>query len=112
MRLKPGEAKNSWLTGTAAWNWVAISQHILGIHPDYNGLRVDPCIPSGWDGYEVTRIFRGATYRITVRNPHHLYRGVQSLRVNGREVVGNLVPPAGAGEIVEVEAVLNSQTGE
>src|SRR5690554_3449049 len=66
-----GEAKNSWLTGTAAWNFVAVSQWILGIRPDYDGLIIDPCIPSDWNGFTVTRKFRGATYRITVKNPSH-----------------------------------------
>jgi cellobiose phosphorylase len=62
-----GEAKNSWLTGTAAWNYVAITQWILGIRPEFDGLRVDPVIPSGWPGFTATRRFRGATYEITVR---------------------------------------------
>ena len=62
-----GEAKNSWLTGTAAWNFVAISQWILGIIPEYDGLKVDPCIPKAWDGYTVTRWYRGANYIINVK---------------------------------------------
>jgi cellobiose phosphorylase len=111
--FKPGEAKNSWLTGTAAWNWVAISQNILGIQPDYEGLVVDPCIPSDWDGFEVTRVYRGASYRIAVRNPDHVCRGVTSLRVNGEEIFGNLVPLAGPGEVVNVEAVMSvAERGE
>ena len=61
-----GEAKNSWLTGTAAWNFVAISQWILGIRSDYNGLIIDPCIPSDWNGFNITRKFRGSTYKIEV----------------------------------------------
>ena len=65
----PGEAKNSWLTGTAAWNYVAITQWILGIRPELDGLRVDPVLPSEWSGYRATRRFRGATYEITVRKP-------------------------------------------
>ena len=65
-----GEAKNSWLTGTAAWNFVAISQWILGIRPDHAGLRVDPVLPAAWDGFDAVRVFRGATYRIKVcRSP-------------------------------------------
>ena len=59
-----GEAKNSWLTGTAAWNFVAISQWILGIRPDHGGLRVDPVLPAAWEGFSAVRVFRGATYRI------------------------------------------------
>ena len=66
---KPGEAKNSWLTGTAAWNWLAITQHILGIQPTYNGLVINPCIPSSMKEFTVTRKFRDAEYTITVLNP-------------------------------------------
>ena len=67
---KPGEGKNSWLTGTAAWNWLVISQHILGIQPTYEGLRVNPCIPSDLKEYKVTRKWRDAEYIITVQNPN------------------------------------------
>jgi cellobiose phosphorylase len=67
----PGEAKNSWLTGTAAWSFVDISQFILGIQPDYDGLRIRPCLPDWLEEYTVTRIFRGATYHIHVVNQHH-----------------------------------------
>ena len=67
---KPGEGKNSWLTGTAAWNWLVISQHILGIQPTYEGLRVNPCIPADLKEYTVTRKWRDAEYRITVQNPN------------------------------------------
>ena len=67
---KPGEGKNSWLTGTAAWNWLVISQHILGIQPTYEGLRINPCIPSDLKRYTVTRKWRDAEYEITVQNPN------------------------------------------
>jgi cellobiose phosphorylase len=67
--VKPGEAKNSWLTGTAAWNWLTITQHILGIQPTYNGLLVDPCIPSTLKEYTVVRKFRDAEYTLTILNP-------------------------------------------
>ncbi len=67
---KPGEGKNSWLTGTAAWNWLVISQHILGIRPTYNGLMVNPCIPSNLKEYTVTRKWREAEYVISVKNPN------------------------------------------
>ena len=67
---KPGEGKNSWLTGTAAWNWLTISQHILGIRPTYEGLMINPCIPSDLKEYKVTRKWRDAEYIITVKNPH------------------------------------------
>lgn len=89
---RPGEAKNSWLTGTAAWNWCAVTQFILGIRPDYDGLRVDPCIPDSWPGYEVDRTFRGARYHIKVENPARVCRGVRTVTVNGKPVEGNLIP--------------------
>ena len=101
---KPGEAKNSWLTGTAAWNWYAITQFILSIKPGYDGLEINPCIPKEWDGYEVNRKFRGADYKIIVKNPDHLNRGVKTLMLNGKEIAGNVVPmqPAGSSNVVEV----------
>ena len=89
---KPGEAKNSWLTGTAAWNWYAITQFILGIKPSYNGLIVDPCICSEWKEYTVHRRFRGSSYEITVQNPSGVCRGIVSMTVDGVAVEGNLVP--------------------
>jgi cellobiose phosphorylase len=86
-----GEAKNSWLTGTAAWNYVAITQWILGIRPEFDGLRIDPCIPPEWDGFSAERIFRGCRLNITVHNPHHVSRGVLKMVVDGVPVEGNLL---------------------
>ncbi len=106
-----GEAKNSWLTGTAAWNYVAITQWILGIRPELNGLRVDPVIPSSWPGFTATRRFRDATYQITVRRAGTLDSGIAegaSVTVNGERVVGTLLPLAPAGDTVRVEVVLPS----
>ena len=107
----PGEAKNSWLTGTAAWNYHAITEHILGVKPDYDGLRIDPCVPHDWDGFEVTRRFRGATYRIRVSNPEHVSKGVASLTVNGEAVDGALIPLQSAGTTCEVDVVMGAATG-
>ena len=87
-----GEAKNSWLTGTAAWNFVAVSQYILGIKPEYNGLKIDPSIPHEWDGFTASRLFRGATYEITVKNPDHVCHGVKSVTVDGKAVDSNVIP--------------------
>ena len=87
----PGEAKNSWLTGTAAWAFVSLSQGLLGIKPDYEGLRIDPCIPKSWPAFVVVRRFRGTVYRILVKNPSGLNRGVKRLSVDGRTVPGNLI---------------------
>jgi cellobiose phosphorylase len=100
-----GEAKNSWLTGTAAWNFVAISQWILGIRPDHGGLRVDPVVPAAWDGFSVVRVFRGATYRIKVRKARGERGRVGCLVVDGKHIDGNLVPLAPPGSTVDVQAM-------
>jgi cellobiose phosphorylase len=100
----PGEAKNSWLTGTAAWTLTAISQWILGIRPDFGGLRIDPVLPEAWPGFTATRRYRGATYEITVRKPIGLHGRVRRLLVNGAEVLGNQAPIAPAGSVVRIEA--------
>ena len=104
--FKPGEAKNSWLTGTAAWNFYAISQYILGIQPTYDGLRIDPCIPAEWKEYSVTRQFRGATYCIEIKNPNGNMKGVKSLTVGGELVEGNIIPMKPAGGFYKVQVVL------
>ena len=103
--MRHGEAKNSWLTGTAAWNFVAISQYILGVKPQYNGLEISPSIPHEWDGFSVSRLFRGATYNVTVKNPNHVCAGVKSMTVDGKPVSGNVIP-AFDGGVHEVEVVL------
>jgi len=103
-----GEAKNSWLTGTAAWNLVAITQWILGVRADYDGLRVEPCIPSNWDGFTVTRKFRGATYIITVRNPQHVCRGVKQIKVDGQSTAGNRLPIFNDGRTHQVQIVMTT----
>ncbi len=90
--FRPGEAKNSWLTGTAAWNFYAISRYILGIQPEFDGLRINPCIPDNWKGYSVTRKFRGSVYHITVTNPKGVSKGVKNLKVNGKDHKSNLIP--------------------
>jgi cellobiose phosphorylase len=90
-----GEAKNSWLTGTAAWNYVAISQWILGIRPTYDGLRVAPVIPSAWSGFEAIRNYRGVRYIIQVQRKGP--GGTVSLKVDGKPVTGNVIPLPSAG---------------
>ncbi len=104
--FRPGEAKNSWLSGTASWVFYAISQYILGIRPSYDGLIVDPCIPKGWEGFVVTRKFRGAEYRIEVTNPDRVAKGVKRLKVDGEDVPGNVVPVFPSGGRHEVKVVL------
>ncbi|MCS7011061.1 MAG: glycosyl transferase [Anaerolineales bacterium] len=103
-----GEAKNSWLTGTASWSLVAISQWILGIRPEYGGLRIDPCIPHHWDGFEVQRSFRGGLYRIHVYNPIHCSRGVSRILLNGQPLETTLLPPS-PGSVQHVEVWLGKK---
>jgi cellobiose phosphorylase len=100
-----GEAKNSWLTGTAAWNYYAITQWILGIRPEYDGLRVAPVLPERWQGLSASRKFRGVTYRIAVRREGPGNK--VSLKVDGKSVEGAVVPPPADGrKEVKVEAIL------
>lgn len=102
-----GEAKNSWLTGTAAWTFLDVSQYILGIRPDYDGLIIDPCIPDTMDGFTAKRKFRGNTYHITVKNPAHVQKGVTKLIVDGAAIDGNMIPAInGTGHDVTVEVTM------
>ncbi len=89
---RPGEGKNSWLTGTASWMWYTISEYILGIKPSYDGLLIDPCVPSTAKTYEVNRKFRGGEFHITVNNPEGNQKGVKSITVDGNTINGNIIP--------------------
>ena len=101
-----GQGKNSWLTGTAAWNMVAISQYILGIMADFDGLKIDPSIPAAWDGLKATRQYRNATYQITVTNPDHINKGIKSVTVDGKAIDGNILPVFEDGKVHTVEVVM------
>ncbi len=101
-----GEAKNSWLTGTAAWTFLSISQAILGVKPTLDGLRIDPCVPSGCKGFTLTRQYRGAVYEITVKNPDGVQHGVKELRADGELFQGDLIPVRAPGTTVKVEVLL------
>ncbi len=87
-----GEAKNSWLTGTAAWTFVNISQYILGVYPTHTGLSINPCVPKGFGDFKLTRAFREGVYNITVKNPQNVEKGVVSLEVDGVKVDGHVIP--------------------
>ncbi len=87
-----GMSRNSWLTGSASWNLVAASSYILGIRPDYKGLIIDPCIPCKWDSFRVKRVFRSATYEIEVINPKYVSSGIESIKVDGERIEGNILP--------------------
>ncbi len=100
---RPGEGKNSWLTGTAAWMWLTVSQYILGIKPSYDGLVIDPCLPCTAQEYSVKRKFRDAEYRIRVSNPKGVSRGIISMQVDGTDVEGNTISYSpGSHEVIVV----------
>ncbi len=100
---RPGEGKNSWLTGTAAWMWLTVSQYILGIKPDYDGLLIDPCLPSTAQEYSVKRKFRDAEYRIRISNPQGVSKGVATVEVDGTLIEGNIIRYApGSHEVTVV----------
>ena len=99
---RPGEGKNSWLTGTAAWMWLTVSQYILGIKPDYEGLLIDPCLPKTAREYTVSRRFRGADYTIHVLNPQGVAKGVKTITLDGQAIEGNVVPFSKGSHKVEV----------
>jgi cellobiose phosphorylase len=102
-----GASRLPWLSGTATWSYVAGTQHILGIKPDWDGLRIRPVIPASWDGFSVTRRFRGATYKINVKNPNHVEHGVTQLSVAGASLpVDAPLPVAAPGSTVEVDVVM------
>ncbi len=87
-----GEGKNSWLTGTAAWTFTVLTQGILGIKPDYDGLLIDPCIPSNVKEYKVKRLFRDTMYNITIKNPNKSQKGVKQLIVDGKQIPVGVIP--------------------
>ncbi len=95
--VRHGEAKNSWLTGTASWNYVAVTQYILGVRAEHEGLVVDPCVPPDWKGFRISRIYRGETFDIEVRNPNGIMKGVRSVEVDGVRVPDLLIRPTGDG---------------
>jgi cellobiose phosphorylase len=101
-----GEAKNSWLTGTAAWNFVAITQWILGIRAVFEGLVIDPCIPSDWDGFQVKRRYFGDVYNITVRNPQHVEKGVKQIKLDDVALEKNIIKPIKDGKTHKVEVIM------
>ena len=99
---RPGEGKNSWLTGTAAWMWYTVSEYILGIKPDYDGLFIDPCLPATAKEYTVYRKFRGADFEIHVLNPQGVSKGVKSITLDGQPLDGQVVPFRDGQHRVEV----------
>ena len=94
-----GQAKNSWLTGTAAWTFVNVSQYILGVTPTLNGLSINPCVPAKMGTmFQITRKYREGVYHITVENPNKVEKGVEKLIVDGTELTGTTVIPYEKGK--------------
>lgn len=104
--FKPGEAKNSWLTGTAAWNYYAITQYILGIQPEYHGLKIDPCIPRDWSEFSIIRKIRNKQFTIKVVNPDRVSKGIKNITLNGKLVENQIIPYDDAKELNEVDVVM------
>lgn len=100
-----GSANHPWLTGTSGWAYFAVTNFILGVSAGFEGLSIDPCIPTEWRGFEVTRQWRGATYNIKVQNPDSVSKGVKSITVNG-EAVSGVVPVQAEGSINDVVVIL------
>ena len=99
---RPGEGKNSWLTGTAAWNWYTITQFILGIKPTFDGLEIDPCIPETLKEYKVRRVLRDATFHITIKNPEHKQSGVSSITLDGETIENTSIMATPGHHVVQV----------
>ncbi|KJG25010.1 N,N'-diacetylchitobiose phosphorylase [Photobacterium iliopiscarium] len=100
-----GRANHPWLTGTSGWAYFAVTNFILGIQTGFDGLTINPCIPTEWPGFEVTREWRGATYHINVTNPDHISKGIKSIMINGQSVEGAIVPQA-EGSVNTVTVVM------
>jgi N,N'-diacetylchitobiose phosphorylase len=100
-----GQARHPWLTGSAGWFYTAVTRHILGVRLTFDGLVIDPCIPSAWPGFSISRQWRGATYEISVENPDGIQKGVKSITHNGASVTGP-IPPQPAGTVNEVVVVM------
>lgn len=104
---REGKGHIPWLTGSAGWSYYAPTQYILGIRPEVDGLRIDPCIPSHWDGFKATRKFRGKTVNIEVKNPNQHCKGVSKLTVNGEEISGDFIPLDKLTENTQVHCVID-----
>ncbi|MBP7372965.1 MAG: N,N'-diacetylchitobiose phosphorylase [Opitutaceae bacterium] len=103
---KYGKSRVPWLSGTASWSHYTATQYILGIRPELGGLRIDPCIPTTWQGFTAKRTFRGKALDIEVQNPSGVSRGVKSLTVDGVEIKGNLIPAAKLKKGAKIVAIL------
>jgi len=103
---RAGQILYSWITGTAAWLFKTLTSQFLGVRADYNGLRIDPCLPSHWKPASLIRSFRGARYRIKIENPHGRQTGIKSITLDGNPVEGNLLPVLSDGATHEVRVLM------
>jgi cellobiose phosphorylase len=101
-----GEGSYTWLTGTAGWAFMNATELMLGAQRDYEGLRINPCIPKDWKKCKITRPFRGATYEISIENPNGVETGVKEVHVDGEKINGNLIKPRGDGKTHAVRVVM------
>lgn len=105
-----GLARNSWLSGTSSWTYQAATKYILGIMPTHEGLQISPCIPKEWDGFQVTRKFRGSMYKIAVKNPLHVSKGIEAIRVDGQAILSSIIPAYTDGGVHTVEVIMGSSS--
>jgi cellobiose phosphorylase len=105
---RPGNTRTPWLTGAAAWSYFSATQYLLGIRPEVDGLRVDPCIPAAWDGFSATRRFRGHTLQIVVHNPQHVCKGVTRMTIDGKEIPRNLIPLETSPKVLQADIWLGT----
>lgn len=101
-----GRARHPFMTGSGGWSYFAATRYILGVQPEYDALRVDPCVPADWKQFEITRVWRGATYHISVHNPVGVEKGVVSVTCNGSDCAGNLIPVMPTGSVNAVTVVM------
>ena len=106
---RPGNCRTSWLSGAVAWTYYSLTQYVLGIRPQYDGMLIDPCIPSDWDGFSVERIFRGKKLNIKVENPSHVQKGIVKLTLNGKELDSPVIPVSSLLAENEVVAVMGEE---
>jgi cellobiose phosphorylase len=103
---RAGKTLWAWMTGSASWYYRAMTEWMIGVRADHDGLLIDPCLPSEWRRCELEREFRGARYRVLILNPHGLEKGIPAIAVDGRKIVGNRLPVFGDNQIHQVRVTL------
>ncbi len=106
-----GEGAFTWVTGSAGWSFMAITEWLLGVRRDFAGLRIEPCIPSHWKRFSIRRPFRGAIYEIEISNPQGVQQGIKEIYVDGRRIEGNLIKPHNDGKIHHIKVIMGRGKG-